>query len=71
MMQNVRYTAAIFDEDGTDLGPVDVSSAQDDEHARDLAKQAGMKWLTENGLDRASIRVTRNGYGLPVVEVHI
>jgi hypothetical protein len=71
MTQNVRYTAVVFDEDETDLGPLDEFDAQDDEHARELAKQAGMKWLKANGLDRATIRVSRNGYGLPVVEVHI
>jgi hypothetical protein len=37
----MRYSAVLFDENGADQGPVDVSSAQDDEQARSLAKQEG------------------------------
>jgi hypothetical protein len=65
-MQNVRYAAAIFDENGEDQGPVDLSSAQNDDQARDLAKQEGMKWLVENGCNRATVRISRDGYMLSV-----
>jgi hypothetical protein len=66
-----EYIAVIFDEDGNDQGPIDVGAARDDEHALDLAKQAGTKWLAEHGLKRVTVKVSRNGYGLPAVEVHI
>jgi hypothetical protein len=69
-MQDVRYTAVILDENGADQGPVDISNAQDDEQARNLAKREGEKWLAENGLKRATIKISRQGYGLPIVEVH-
>ena len=63
------YAAVLFDEHGADQGPVDVSIAQDDEQARALAQRAGLKWLAENGLNRATIQISREGYGLPIVEV--
>lgn len=69
-MPDVRYTAVILDENGADQGPVDISSAQDDEQARNLAKREGEKWLAENGLKRAIIKISRRGYGLPIVEVY-
>lgn len=65
----MRYSAIVVDENGADQGPVDVSSAQDDEHARSLAKREAVKWLAENGLTRATVRISRDGYWLPVVEV--
>jgi len=69
-VQETSYVAVIFDENGADLGPADITGARDDEQARRFAKRAGMKWLAENGRDRATIRVSQNGYWLPVVEVH-
>lgn len=68
-MQNPRYTAIILDENGADQGPADVSGAQDDNQVRELAKREGMKWLAENGATRATVKISRNGYGLPIVEV--
>ena len=47
-LQYSKYTAAIFDENGTDQGWMNISSVQNDEQARDLAKRRGMKWLEEN-----------------------
>ena len=70
LLQYSKYTAAIFDENGTDRGPVNISTAQDDEQARDLAQRRGVKWLEENGSNQAVIRIYRNGHSLPVVEVH-
>jgi hypothetical protein len=70
MLRYSPYTAAIFDKNGTDQGPVNISSAQNDEQARNLAKRKGMKWLEENGLKQATVRIYRRGHGLPVVEVH-
>jgi hypothetical protein len=69
-MQNVRYTASIFDEAGEDQGPLDISGAQDDEQARDHAKREGLKWLVENGATRATIQISCDGRGLSPVEVH-
>jgi post-segregation antitoxin (ccd killing protein) len=65
----MSYTAVIIDENGADHGPVDISNAQNDAQARDLAKQAGMKWLADNGAKRATVQISRNSYGLSV-EVH-
>ena len=62
----MRYTAVIIDENGADQGPVNVSGAQDDGQARDLAKREGLKWLAENGFSRATVRISRNGYMLNV-----
>jgi len=62
----MRYTAVIIDENGADQGPVDVSGAQDDGQARDLANREGLKWLAENGFSRATVRISRNGYMLNV-----
>ena len=45
---------------------MDISGAQDDEQARDLAKREGLKWLAENGFNRATVRISRNGYTLKV-----
>jgi hypothetical protein len=70
LLRYSKYTAAIFDENGTDRGPMNISSAQNDEQARDLAKIRGMKWLVENGLNQAMIQISRAGYRLPVIEVH-
>ena len=60
------YNAAIIDENGEDQGPVDISTAQNDGQARDLAKREGLKWLAENGFSRATVRISRNGYMLNV-----
>ena len=64
-----RYVAVILDENGLDQGPVDISGAQDEGQARDLASRAGMKWLVENGFSRAKVQIVRDGIGLPIVEV--
>jgi hypothetical protein len=69
LLRYSRYTAAIFDENGTDHGPMDISGAQNDKQARDLAKRAGVKWLKENGSDQATIQISRGGHRLPIVEV--
>lgn len=69
LLRYSRYTAAIVDENGTDQGPMDISSAQNDKQARDLAKREGVKWLQENGLSQATIQIFRDGHGLPIVEV--
>jgi len=69
-VQEACYAAVIIGENGADLGPLDLPGARDDGYALNLAKQAGMKWLAENGFDRVTIKVSRNGYGLPVVEIH-
>jgi hypothetical protein len=69
MLRYSEYTAAIFDENGNDQGPVNISSAQNDEQARALAKRKGVKWLEENGLNQATIQIYRNGHSLPLVEV--
>jgi hypothetical protein len=63
------HTATIFDEDGLDQGPIDVSNAKTDSQALDLARKQGQKWLAENGHQRATVKVVRDGYGLPVVVV--
>jgi hypothetical protein len=65
-MQSTKYTAVVLDENGVDQGPVDISSAQDDEEARDLATRQGAKWLADNGLNRATIQISHNGRGLTV-----
>lgn len=70
LLRYSRYTAAIFDENGTDQGPMDISSAQNDKQARDLAKRKGEKWLEENGLNQATIQISRDGHRLPIIEVH-
>jgi len=70
LLRYSKYTAAIFDENGTDQGPMNISSAQNDEQARDLAKRRGMKWLEESGSNRATVQIYRRGHGLPLVEVH-
>jgi hypothetical protein len=70
LLRYSKYTAAIFDENGTDQGPMNISSAQNDEQARDLAKRRGMKWLEENGLNQATVQIYRRGHTLPIVEVH-
>jgi hypothetical protein len=70
LLRYSRYTAAIFDENGADRGPMDISSAENDEQARALAKREGVKWLEGNGLNQATIRILRDGCGLPIVEVH-
>jgi hypothetical protein len=69
MLRYSKYTAAIFDRDGTDHGPINVSSARTDAQARKLAEQLGVKWLEENGLNQAIVQVYRRGHKLPVVEV--
>jgi hypothetical protein len=69
MLRYSKYTAAIFDENGTDQGPVNISSAQNDEQARNLAERRGMEWLEENGLNQATVQIYRRGHKLPVVEV--
>ena len=70
MLRYSEYTAAIFDENGNDQGPVNISSAQNDEQARALAKRKGVKWLEENGLNQATVQIYRRGHQLPIVEVH-
>ena len=70
LLRYSKYTAAIFDENGTDQGPMNISSAQSDEQARDLAKRRGVKWLVKHGLNQATIQISRDGHRLPVVEVH-
>jgi hypothetical protein len=70
LLQYSKYTAAIFDENGTDRGPMNISAAQDDEQARDLARRRGVKWLEENGSNEATIQIYRSGHSLPVVKVH-
>ena len=70
MLRYSKYTATIFDENGTDQGPMNISSAQNDEQARDLAKRRGMKWLEQSGLDQATVQIYRRGHRLPIVEVH-
>jgi hypothetical protein len=69
LLQYSKYTAAISDENGIDRGPMNISSAQDDEQARDLAKRRGVKWLEENGLSQATVQIYWNGHSLPLVEV--
>jgi hypothetical protein len=69
LLRYSRYTAAIVDENGTDQGPMDISGAQNDKQARDLAKREGVKWLQENGMSQATIQIFRGGHRLPVVEV--
>jgi hypothetical protein len=69
MLRYSKYTAEIYDEHGNDLGPINVSGAQSDKQARDLAKREGEKWLEENGLNRAAVRIYRRGHGLTFVEV--
>jgi hypothetical protein len=69
LLRYSKYTAEIYDKHGTDLGPINVSSAKSDQHARDIAKREGEKWLEENGLSQGTVRLYRRGHGLPVVEV--
>lgn len=69
LLRYSKYTAAIFDENGADRGPMGISSAQNDKQARDLAKREGVKWLEENGLNQAAIQISRDGHRLPIVEV--
>jgi hypothetical protein len=69
LLRYSKYTAEIYDKYGTDLGPINVSTAKSDAHARDLAKREGEKWLEQNGLNQGTVRIYRRGHGLPVVEV--
>ncbi len=61
-----KYSATIFDENGVDQGPIDLPAAENDEQARDLAKKAGLKWVAEHGIDRATVQISRGGYGFSV-----
>ncbi len=70
LLRYSKYTAVIFDENGTDQGPMNISGAQNDEQARDLAKRRGMKWLEESGSNQATVQIYRRGHTLPIVEVH-
>lgn len=68
-MQSNGYTAVVFDENGADQGPLDVSGAKDDNQARDLAMREGLKWLAQHGLNKATVQISRDGFWLPIVEV--
>jgi hypothetical protein len=70
LLRYSKYTAEIFDENGTDQGPMNITDAQNDEQARDLAKRRGMKWLEESGLNQATVQIYRRGHSLPIVKVH-
>jgi hypothetical protein len=68
----MAYNAIVKDENGTDLGPLDqVSGAQNDAQALDLAKQAGLEWMTRSGMTRATVQVSQDGRWLAPVQVQI
>ena len=62
----MTYSAVIIDESGADQGPVDVSGARNEEQVRNLAKKTGMKWLADNGAERAIVQVSNDGHGLSI-----
>ncbi|MDF3813017.1 MULTISPECIES: hypothetical protein [Rhodopseudomonas] len=66
-----NYSAVLLDwDDYRDLGPIDVADADDDNAAKALGIMRAMTWLTENGVRRVRLQITRNGVGLGPFEVN-
>ncbi len=65
----MSYTAVLVDENGVDQGPLDISPALNDEQAAALARREAAKWLSESEQSHATVRVCRDGDGLPLIEV--
>jgi hypothetical protein len=65
-----KYVAVLLDwDDHRDLGPIDVSDADDDNAAKALGINRAATWLTENGIRRVRLQILRNGVGLGTYEV--
>jgi hypothetical protein len=63
------YSAVVYSEDGADHGPIDLTGAENESQARELANVRGIEWMSASVFDHVTIRITKNGYGLSRVEV--
>ena len=60
-----NYKAVLLDwDDYRDLGPIDIADAADDDSAKALGINRAITWLTENGISRVRLQITRDGFGL-------
>jgi hypothetical protein len=64
-----HYSAAILGPAGEDLGPIRVDDASDDIDAGNLAMERGGKWMTANGVGRATIQIVKDGKGIRSIPV--
>jgi hypothetical protein len=69
-----HYAASLFrNANLTDeLTPVGIGDATNDTDAVEFAEQRAGRWLTDNGIDRATLQVVKDGFGMRTIplEVH-
>jgi hypothetical protein len=64
-----HYSAVILSSSGADLGPIELADATDDIHAGNLAMDRGGKWMVANGVDRATLKIVKDGKGIRTIPV--
>jgi hypothetical protein len=60
-----HYAAALFESDNleVELAPILISDAQNDKDAVEFAMDRAGEWLVANSVDRAWVKVVRDGFG--------
>jgi hypothetical protein len=69
MVSHSVFSAAVYSDDGADQGPIDVTGAENESQARDLARVRGIEWLKASVFEHATVRISRDGHALTPVEV--
>jgi hypothetical protein len=61
-----QYAAALFEDDALEieLAPISISDALNDHDAIEFAMDRAGEWAVSNGVDRAWVKVVRDGVGL-------
>jgi hypothetical protein len=72
-MAGARYSAVLLNAENRniDLGPIDVSDAQNEPQAVELGTKRAREWLLANGIDRVVIQIAEGPRGLSPIEVSI
>jgi hypothetical protein len=52
-----------------ELTPISIAEAQNNNDAFELGARQAIKWLTENGIDRAVLQVIRDGVSIGMAGV--
>ena len=61
-----KYTAAILNDDGSELAPLNIEGAHDDKQAEAIARREAQKWMARHRATQATVRIRHLDYLLDI-----
>lgn len=66
-----QYAVALFEDDDlkVELTPISIANAANDGDAHDFAMTRAGQWMVANGVKVATLKISKDGFGLPAKKI--